>query len=294
MGNWWRQTVAGVVAVSVLAACSAGGGAAPAPTTVTVPASAAHASQTGTATGTGTGTQQGADGAHQDGRSPGGRGPQNHDRSATADLAAFIARAEAADRQLRLAAALVNGNLRAGPTAVLPRTTQAVQSIDTGVVADAIPAGLDRSLMTAVLTVDSGLLSRQEALRGGYESAISSPPGTTYPSRQDGLRCLGNGAAAARRFAADLARLRTLAASHPALRPGAASAKDAVELEAQYSLAWLDNNCSDVCGGYVLTELAPISWDKVTPTEVHGSISQIKFVAVRQLNGRWRVELEAC
>jgi hypothetical protein len=76
-----------------------------------------------------------------------------------------------------------------------------------------IPAGLDRGLLTAVVTVHSDLLARRSTLRA-FDGAISA---TDTQTGNEALHGLGTGAAARRRFAADLATLRARAAAHGAV-----------------------------------------------------------------------------
>ena len=208
--------------------------------------------------------------------------------SATTNLARFFAAAEKLDRQLRAAAAAINGS---GPPwkAVSEPVARVVRAADMAPVATAIPAGLPRTLLRSVVLVYSDLASRRSAM-ADFSVVTTFQPGTC-PDSDDLLRALRNGHAAAVRFAGDLAATRALAGSTPAVTAPPASSRAAAEvlLYARY-VEGVNGGCGSR-GGDVMTELPAIVWDG---RPGNGTIGSTPFTAGTAADGTWRIRLNAC
>ncbi len=208
--------------------------------------------------------------------------------TASTNLARFFAAADKLDRQLRTAAAAINGS---GPPwkAVSEPVAKAVRTADLAPVATAIPAGLPRALLRSVVLVYSDLASRRYAM-ADFSVATTIDPGT-YPNSGDLLRALGNGHAAAARFAGDLAATRALAGRTPAVTAPPASSQAAAEvrLYARY-VEGVNGGCGSR-GGEVMTELPAIVWDG---RPGNGTIGSAPFTAEISADGTWRIRLIAC
>jgi hypothetical protein len=214
--------------------------------------------------------------------------PTANPPTATKNLAPFFAAADTLDRQLRAAAAAING---AGPPwkAVSEPVAKAVRNADLAPVATAIPAGLPRELLRAVVLVYSDLASRRYAM-ADFSVATTIDPGA-YPNSQDLLRELGNGHAAAARFPGDLAAARALAGRTPAVSTPPASSRAAAEvlLFARY-VEGVNGGCGSR-GGHVMTELPAIVWDG---RPGGGTIGSAPFSAEIRADGTWHVRLNGC
>jgi hypothetical protein len=227
--------------------------------------------------------------------------------TATAEgaLVEFAGAARAADARLRHAAELINGSIRPDAVAVDGRTVAAVLATDPSPVAAAIPAGMPPRLMLPVLTVYSDLVSRSAAM-GQFRHAQTYPrtpsAGQGFPDAAFVLGCLKHGAPAAHRFAADLAAVLATARSTPPLKGVRPASLASAELAVRLEDIQRRNNCSDECGGYVATSLAPIVWDHAAPTATtrsgsianEGTNGRIRFTATYSPRGGWTVNLAAC
>ena len=206
----------------------------------------------------------------------------------TAALAPFFTAATTLDRQLHAAAAAIN---RAGPPwpTVSDAVATAVRAADLAPVATSMPAGLPPGLLRSVVLVYSDLASRRYAL------ADFSVPGTVdphaFPNSDDMLHHLGNGHAAAARFADDLAATRALADATPAVPALPASSREAaeVQLHARY-VEGINGGC-DSRGGHIMTELPRIVWNGKPG---NGTIAGVPFTADLRTDGTWHVRLIAC
>lgn len=208
--------------------------------------------------------------------------------TASTNLALFFAAADKLDRQLRAAAAAINGSGPPWKTVSEP-VAKAVRTADLAPVATAIPAGLPRALLRSVVLVYSDLASRRYAM-ADFSVATTIDPGTS-PDSDDLLRALGNGHAAAARFAGDLAATRALAGRTPAVTTPPASSRAAAEvlLYARY-VEGVNGGCGSQ-GGDVMTELPAIVWDG---RPGNGTIGTAQFTAALGANGTWQVRLNAC
>jgi hypothetical protein len=210
--------------------------------------------------------------------------------SAADQLAGFFSAAEAADSQLRQAAALVNEGIGTTSMNFPPATLAAVKALSTKEVAQAIPAGLPTELLRQTLLVYSDLESRTVSL--ARVSAYSDE----YPlklSSQDGkyvYTCLGNGAPAAARFGADLAGLRAAALAAPPVTPAAPDSRAAAELALRLLSIDKHNSGCDACGGFVATTLAPVVWT----SQSGGTINGIRFAVIYHAGTGWQAEIWAC
>ncbi len=218
--------------------------------------------------------------------------------SAADQLAGFFGAAQLADAQLRHAAALVNEGIGTTSMSFSPAALAAVKALDTAPVARAIPAGLPAGLLRRVVLVYSDLESRTASLmsipRSGYTS------GRLPIGSQDGsyiYRCLGNGAPAAARFAADLAAARALAGATPPVTVAAPDSRAAAEVAVQVTFINVGNSGCDSCGGGVLTTLGTIIWQRHYEAEGRysdGTINGLRFNASYHAGSGWQVQLWAC
>jgi hypothetical protein len=183
-------------------------------------------------------------------------------RTAAQDLAAFFSAARQTDTRLRAAAAMVNGSITTNAMRISQATADAVRAADPQPVAAAIPAGLDSALLQQALLVYSELDSRYMAMYHLPVGVIaSSGSGLASPGTYQYLmRCLGNGAAAASRFAADLAALQKTAGAAPAVTIAAPDSRAAAELALRIIDIRVANGGCASCGGQLATTLAPVTW----------------------------------
>jgi hypothetical protein len=227
---------------------------------------------------------------------------------AAGQLAAFFTTASRQDAQLRAAARLINAGI--GSTAIIltHQTKAAVDAIDPAVLARTIPAGLDPAVELAVLLVYSELDSRRQAMNRVSEWALT--PGTTVlPKTQFGggidlLGCLANGAPAAARFSADLAKARVLATQTTPAPPTSPQSRTAADLAVRIALAHGANRGCASCGGQIVTTLEPVAWQPVTVAGIHwdgviGATSNqpnsgIRFQARYSSGKGWQIQLNAC
>ncbi|GAB1516728.1 hypothetical protein [Actinophytocola sp. KF-1] len=284
--SWRRWLTAGVAAIAVSGVVTAvvlvanhdqetgTPAASPATTSTTPPPSPIAPSSTTTSTTTSTTSAHGP--------------TTSNPPTATTNLARFFAAADKLDRQLRAAAAAINGTGPPWKTVSEP-VARAVRAADLAPAATTIPAGLPRALLRSVVLVYSDLASRRYAM-ADFSVATSLEPGTN-PSSDDLLRALGNGHAAAVRFAGDLAATRALAGSTPAVTTPPASSRAAAEvlLYARY-VEGANGGCGSR-GGEVMTELPAILWDG-RPGD--GTIGTAPFTAGTAPDGTWRIRLNAC
>lgn len=211
--------------------------------------------------------------------------------NALPDLAPFFAKARAVDTRLRTAALRINAGVGATRITFDASTVAAVRAADPVAVLDAIPAGIERPLLRAVLTVYSDLVSRHRAM--AYVRV-----GTFDLAGTDGaeiLRCLRNGHAAAVRFLDDLREAERLAgASDPAGRVSPTS-RVAAELAVRAADIRLRNSGCGECGGYVATSWPAVRWDDAASgTRYTGTVAAVAFVATYDRDRRWTVRLNAC
>jgi hypothetical protein len=273
---------AGLVALASLTGCSATGTPGPAPAAQTPTSTVDAWSAPSPTPSTSTASAARSTAPHRTTRP-----------DATADLSRFAAAAQHADGELRTADAAVHADLKPGPARVSPATTTAVNAAVAAVdaVEDTIPVGLDRRLLTPVITVDSDLVSRRDAIRV-YRYAIEKKDVAPY----DAVHELGNGTAAARRFPADLRQVRTRAAGHSPVRPVSRNSTAGVELALYLLDVRMENGCAENNGGVVITRLQTISWTQRPGfgRTARGSFGPNGFSGVFGQNGRWQVEIEAC
>ena len=283
MPNWKSRTAAGLLALGTLTGCTATGSPSLSPS-ATTPSKQLGASSvtspdtTVDATPTPAGTRSSAS------------------ATATPQLATFFIAAQRADQALRSSAAAINTNLKDSPAKVTPATSQAFRTAEGAALTaeQAMPIGLDDQLMLPLLTVESDLTARLEALRA-YPHAFNQPAGATAAEHTFALRCLGNGDSAARRFAADLARLKARAAAHDPIRIQELHTRAGLVLAVQLEHIRSLNQCDNECGGVVVTELMPV---RVTsfpdrPTVAKGFFGDIAFTA-HTFEGTWFVEIAVC
>ena len=211
--------------------------------------------------------------------------------SAADSLAAYFSAAEATSQALAAAARKINGGVGRDQLSFDQATVDAVAAVDPAPAAKLIPAGLEPTLLRAVLVTESELVSRFFALR--FVRVGTFPTG--QPEANQMLECLGNGASPAAKFAADLASARALAASLPPVSPPAPDSRPAAELAIRLSDIQLRNLGCESCGGAVITDLAAIVW-KQTPGDPpgDGTVGDIPFRATYSPTSGWSVELMAC
>lgn len=211
----------------------------------------------------------------------------NQPTAATA-LAPFFAAATTLDRQLHAAAAAINRSGPPWPT-VSAAVAKAVRAADLAPVATSLPAGLPAGLLRSVVLVYSDLASRRYAMADFSVAGTVDP--RTYPDSDDMRHHLGNGHAAAARFADDLAAARALADATPAPPSLPATSREAAEaqLYARYTEG-INGGC-DARGGHVITELPEIVWNGKPGT---GTIAGVSFTAAPATDGTWHVRLIAC
>lgn len=218
--------------------------------------------------------------------------------AAAAQLTAFFAAAGRADSQLRHAAALVNGDIRATSILFRPATLAAVRGIQLAPVAAALPAGLPAGMLRAVLVVYGDLASRSGAFNGVrmYGSSGRELP-IGGPDAQSVLGGLRNGAPAAARFSGDLAAARALAQRTPRVTVAAPDSRPALELALRLQYINLGNNCSEDFGGYAPTSLVPIVWQPGAgqrPSHYGGLVDGIRFTADYTVQHAWKILIYAC
>jgi hypothetical protein len=265
--------VATIVAMSVLACSSTGSSVGP-----TRAAGATQKPATETPAATASSTPAGA--------------PAASHETAEGVLARFAAEARKADERLRHAAALINAGIGEDTVRVDQATADAVRAAAPDAAARAVPLGLDHELLQRTLAVYNDLAARHAAM-GYFRSAPR-----TYPMVGEGelmLECLGRGAPAAARFAADLAALENLARTRPAPAPTTFQPENEAELAVRLSRIDMRNGCADECGAYVYTTLEPLTWTH-TPTATaagRGELEGITFTVTPQDRG-WAVSHNAC
>jgi hypothetical protein len=218
--------------------------------------------------------------------------------TALPQLRAFIAAAARMDDRLHAAARAINA---AGPPwkAVSPALARTVNAADIEEIDRALPAGLPDELRLATLIVHSDLSSRRAAMESftyvRTEAEYDPSYGHTGPEQL--LAELGNGAAAARRFDADLAHLEAVARSTHAFARPSASSRAAGERLLLIDLVHKANWGCDARGGGVVTDLPHIRWTSATTGELRMPKwdSTIPFTAVRDGGGRYvSAELTVC
>lgn len=233
---------------------------------------------------------------------PPGASPTPSSSSAADSLAAFFRTAEQTDQRLRSVAALVNGSIGTTSARFSSTTRAAVATVLPDGLARSIPAGLPDELQQAVLVVHSELVGRAAAFK-----RVRWATGTVVLSTDEGkdlLRCLGNGAPLARRFAADLRAARALADRLPAVAKADPQGEAALALAARLELIRVGHNGCDACGGGVQTALPPVALD---PELAHawgvsnkgwthfGAVDELPFRARWvPASAHWQVELLAC
>ena len=279
--NRWRWLAVGAVAVVVSGIVTAvvlaadrdvGTGAPTASTTIVTTTSGPSAPSTTTTTSA----------------TPTTSAPTPNQPTAATALAPFFAAATTLDRQLHTAAAAIN---RSGPPwpAVSDAVAATVRAADLAPVATSIPAGLPIALRRSVVLVYSDLASRRYAMADFSVAGTVDP--RTYPNSDDMLHHLGNGHAAAARFAADLAATRALADATPALPTLPATSREAAEAQLYARYVEEANGGCDSRGGHLMTELPEIVWNGEPGT---GTVAGVPFTADLGADGAWHVRLIAC
>jgi hypothetical protein len=209
--------------------------------------------------------------------------------SAAGALAPFFREATEIDRRLRTAAAAVNAGT--GPTGVhvTPAAVATIGTADPTPVAAIIPAGLSPRLLRAVLVVWSELDSRYMAM-----SCLPTGNVTNADLAQSG--CLTGGTEAARRFPADLAAAKTLAAAEPVPPAVAPSSRTVAELGLQIDAIEKSNGGCASVGGHILTNLLPIVWQPVVNGvgRFDGTIGGMLFNATYSSSSGWTTRINVC
>ncbi|BCB89545.1 hypothetical protein [Phytohabitans suffuscus] len=220
----------------------------------------------------------------------GGTAPRS--RSAADQLADFFSAATRMDADLRDAAKRINGGVRRDVIVLEPATVAAVRAIQPSRLLGTIPGGMDRELLRSAMLLYSVLVSRRDAMDRVVEFAPSAPLPRAGSDAQDLVTCLGNGGPAARRFAGDLAAMRTLASSS---KPIAVAKRDSrATAEVAVRAAYIDvlNGGCDSCGGGVLTRLLPVVWKG--QGRLDGTVGGVQFEAAFTAGSGWKVSLNAC
>jgi hypothetical protein len=209
-------------------------------------------------------------------------------------LEPLLAAAATLDAQLDTAATTINGG---GPpwTGVSQEMADAVQAADLAPVANAVPAGLPHDLLQSVILVYSDLSSRRHAM----QSFATAPDLPHEPI--DLLAELGNGHAAAARFADDLAALRSLAESTPPVTIAAPDSRATAEALLYVKFVELANGGCDSRGGAVFPHLPALDWSPSAPdspdigiTERDGHVGGVEFSADLTAGGAWDIVIWAC
>jgi hypothetical protein len=218
--------------------------------------------------------------------------------SVAPQLAAFFAAAEQADSQLRHAAALVNGDIKATSMRFAPATIAAVDGIQLTPVASALPAGLPTGMLRDVLLVYGDLASRSGGFNGvriygssGRELPIDSPDARSV------LRGLRNGAPAAASFSGDLAAARTLAQRTSPVTVVPPDSRAALELALRLQSIRLRNGCSEEFGGFAPRNLEPVVWQPSADqhsSHYEGLAGGIRFTADYTVKRGWTIIINAC
>jgi hypothetical protein len=217
-----------------------------------------------------------------------------HAPSAADDLAAYFAAAQRTSDALAAAARKINGGVAPDRLSFDQATVDAVAAADPTPAAALIPAGLPPELLRAVLVVQSELVSRFAAMRFVY---VGTYP-THQPEADQALECLANGAHPAARFATDLATAHSKAAALPPVTPVPPDSRAAAELAIRLADIGLRNHGCMNCGGFVVTEPAPIVWSPqpsfLGDRPWDGTIGGVRFRATYTAGSGWNVELNAC
>jgi hypothetical protein len=216
-------------------------------------------------------------------------------RSAYDGLRKFDTRARAMDAQLRAAARAINAS---GPPweTVTTGVSRAVTAANASVVADAIPAGLPKSLQRQTFLVYSDLVSRRDAMS---DFATTGPLDLGYSddktNQRKALRDLGNGAGAAADFAGDLSRLETMAKALPPVTPARATSRAAAETQLLVQVVNAANGGCATHGGHRLTAVPSFAWN------ARGTGGQLRFAdggtaafQATPTSGGWKVALLVC
>jgi hypothetical protein len=225
--------------------------------------------------------------------------------TAAIHLAAFMAEAQANHDRLAVAVDALNGSFRDSELVIAQSTVDAIAAAEPRAARRAIPAGLDRGPLGATLLVYSGLESRWAAMRcfvtagtGPYPRVIprDSPEGE-YRRIEE---CLRFDPPTAQRFPADLTALRAVSARTPMPAVAAPDSRAAAELAVHLQDIDLRNTGCDGNGGYVVTDLKPISWrqapafDPSWGARTDGDIDGLRFRADYDADRGWTVVLAAC
>ena len=216
-----------------------------------------------------------------------GPAPTSTRPTAAVALDRFFMAAAALDRQLHAAATAINGT---GPPwrQLGPEMAKKVRTADLAPVATAIPAGLPRGLLRSVVLVYSDLASRRFAM-ADFSTVTTIHPDAT-PNNDDLVQHLGNGHAAAVRFAGDLAAAHTLAGATDAVATPSSDSRQAAEVRLYTLLVEEANGGCDTRGGHLFTELPAIVWDGPGG----GTIGAVRFTATLGADRTWQVRLVAC
>ncbi|MGZ4712408.1 MAG: hypothetical protein ACXVJ7_17455 [Acidimicrobiia bacterium] len=215
-------------------------------------------------------------------------------RSAADDLAGYFGAAEATSHALAAAARKINEGVGRDRLSFDQATVDAIAAADPAPAAKLIPAGLDPTLMQAVLVTQSELTSRYFAMRLIRVGVFP----TNESEGKEMLLCLGLGASPAARFAADLTSAKALAASSPEVTSVTPDSRPAAELAIRLQDILLRNSGCASCGGSVITELAPVVWAQqpsfAGDRPWDGTVGGVRFRATYAPASGWSVELNAC
>lgn len=149
---------------------------------------------------------------------------------------------------------------------------------------------LDSELLHRTLVVYNDLVARHAAM-GQFQTSGSY----SRAAAQGMLKCLGNGAAPASRFAADLVSLEQYARTRPATAAPAETPETEAEVAVRLELITVRNRCADECGSAVFTDLARLTWTirPTTTTAGRGLLEEAAFTATPSTQG-WVVRFNAC
>jgi len=214
--------------------------------------------------------------------------------TAREQLSAFVDAARETDARLRAAAAAING---AGPpwSAVTDEVSAAVTSAQPTSLLTTLPAGLPRDVVQQSVLVYSDLVSRWYAM-GDFRWARDIPAEERAETSAYVLPRLGNGHAAAVRFADDLRQLEALAAVTPAITVASPSSQVAAEVALYQRFVELVNGGCDGAGGQIVTTLPMLEWQSSPGPDGYdfdGTIGGIPFIA-DPTDGTWTVTIWAC
>ncbi len=214
-------------------------------------------------------------------------------RTATEDLAPFVAAAGRVDARLRAAAGLVNGGVTTGGLQFTAAMADAVAAAAPSGVVASIPAGLPPTLLRPVLLVYSELEARWRAMNRVQPGVVIEHSDDPLSRYQEVVRCLGNGAVPAARFPGDLAALERLAATSPPVDVARPDSRPAAELAVRIESIVLQNAGCGSCGGTLFPELDTVTWDGPSTGRIRSGPADVQFRVSYDAAG-WHVVVMAC